>query len=174
MGATLPPDRAEYTALYIHYEERGAEIRGQMISAITFLYTVIVALVGLLGSWMFALPAGIETPLAFAVALVGLPLSALSLLLVLDFRAHMGRSYALSKQVLTTCPGLKNVVEQLRAASRGQDLGVYRDKAKIEDELEWLDARRLLRLFRVEPIFLMVSTGATAFFGFGVWRAYVS
>ena len=101
-------------------------------------------------------------------------LSALSLLLVLDFRAHMGRSYALPKQVLAACPGLKDSVEQLRAASRGRSLKVYRREKECESKMARLHPKRLRHLFKLEPLFLGLSAAATTFFSYGAWRAYVS
>jgi hypothetical protein len=146
-----------------------------MISTITFLYTAIVPLGGLLGSWMLAPPGRIERPLALAVALVGFLLSGLSLALVWYFSAHMRRSRAMSEKVLAACRGLKDNVDRLRAASLSKELDDYREEAQRRDKMVWLNPKRLFRvLFRVEPIFLMLSFVTAAWFAFGCCWAYFS
>ena len=91
-----PFDKTDYTALYIHYQERGAEIKGQMISTLTLLYAVLATLVGFLWS-------GGDN--ALVGSWVGLALSTFSLYLVSDFRKHMNRNYTLSKAVMAP-PGV--------------------------------------------------------------------
>jgi hypothetical protein len=164
-----PLDSAEYTTLYVHYEERWAEIRGQMISTITILYTVIVPLIGILGSWMFDLSDDVKHSVALAVAFIGLLLSVLSLFFVLDFKKHMRRSAAMSKRTLLACHGLKDDIEALRAASLGKTLDDYRTEAKHRNETVWLNPKLWVK---VESIFLITSIGATAWFLIGAYWAY--
>jgi hypothetical protein len=152
---TQPLDKTDYIALYIHYEERGAEIRGQMISALTFLYAFLAPLVGFLVAWVFEPPDADNrqlTQLALMASWVGLALSAFSLYLVSDFRKHMDRNYAKAKAVLCTCDGLKEGVERIRATSLG-----IREKKTLEEARSWINPF-------LEVWFLRASWALTLFF----------
>ena len=139
-----PFDKTDYTALYIHYQERGAEIKGQMISTLTLLYAVLATLVGFLWS-------GGDN--ALVGSWVGLALSTFSLYLVSDFRKHMNRNYTLSKAVLCACTVLDDGVENIG----GQSL-----KKLDEGARSWCNPRKW-RLF-LDEWFLVASWALTLFF----------
>jgi hypothetical protein len=174
-------DKTDYIALYIHYEERGAEIRGQMISTLTLLYAFLVPLLGFLGAWMFNPPDGANRQIALWGSWAGLALSLFSLFLVVDFWKHTARNYAMSKAVRGACDVLNNELERVRAKSlgiseqeyrekkeqkkeleeaRAKSLGIseqgYREKKELEEARSWLP-KKWTHVFRLEPMFFLAS-----------------
>jgi hypothetical protein len=180
-------EKTDYIALYIHYEERGAEIRGQMISTLTLLYAFLVPLLGFLGAWMFNPPDGANRQIALWGSRAGLALSFFSLVLVVYFWKHTARNYAMSKAVRCACDVLNNELERVRAKSfgiseqkyrekkeqkeleeaRAKPLGIseqeYREKKELAEARSWLP-KKWTHVFRLEPTFFLVSLGLTLFF----------
>jgi hypothetical protein len=110
-GKSLPWEQSEVVALWIHYEERATEIKGQMYSTLTFLNTALLPLAGLLASWLMEShfgdgPSNVTPSLVLIASTVGLLLSVLSILLAEDYISHTQRAFLRSGEIRKLCPKL--------------------------------------------------------------------
>jgi hypothetical protein len=120
-GSQLALDMSESVALWIHFQERGVETKGQMYATLTFLDTVLLSLVGFLASSsaesLFGSGhvagvnqiAGVKW-LSVITSLTGLFLSVLSIVLAEDYIGHTGRAFLRSDNIRRCCPKLNDAL----------------------------------------------------------------
>jgi len=111
----LPLEQSEVVALWIHYEERATEIKGQMYGTLTFLNTALLSLASVLVSWLAEshfgdAPTRIAPSLVLTASIAGLLLSALSILLAEDYVSHTQRNFSKSREIRKLYPKLDHAL----------------------------------------------------------------
>jgi hypothetical protein len=105
-------DESEAVSVWIHFEERASEIKGQMYATLTFLDTVIVTLLGFVSSWLLWLvssslsevPFGPvrDLPNRFSIGMAifaGYILCYCSSILAEDYIHHIDRNFERAKRL---------------------------------------------------------------------------
>jgi hypothetical protein len=114
----MPLSSSDEVGLWIHFEERAAEIRGQMLTTLTSLQALGAPVLGaVITGFLLRDSQPLPVPLALVASIAGLIISTLSILLLADFRDHIRRSYDMSKEIRATSTDLKSELDQWRASS---------------------------------------------------------